>query len=89
MMFTPLVFINDIFARSLLGVSLVLLLVWELTVRIHPERFAEETNGCLSCANCTEKLCHHKKQLRGFIKKNKDRLYVKGNELFGNDKKNK
>lgn len=89
MMFTPLAFINSIWARSLLGVSLILLLVWELTVRIHPERFAEETNGCLSCANCTEKLCHHKKQLRGFIKKNKDRLYVKGNELFGKDKKNK
>lgn len=89
MMFTPLVFINNIFARSLLGVSLVLLLVWELTVRIRPERFSEETNGCLSCANCTEKLCHHKKQLRGFIKKNKEKLFIKGNEIFNSEKKNK
>ena len=86
MMFTPLAFINSIWARSLLGVSLVLLLVWELTVRIRPERFAEETNGCLSCANCTEKLCHHKKQLRSFIKRNKDRVYIKRHTKVDKDK---
>ncbi len=89
MMFTPLVFINNIYAQSLLGVSLVLLLVWEITVRVHPERFSETTNGCLSCANCNEKLCHHKKQLRSFIKKNKNKLFLKGNESFSAEKKNK
>ncbi len=77
MMFTPLVFINNVFALSLFGVSLVLVLVWEITVRRHPERFTEATNACLSCENCTEKLCHHKKQLRSFIKKNKDILFPK------------
>lgn len=87
MMFTPLVFINNIFAQSLFAVSLLLLLVWELTVRFHPERFSEEANACLSCANCTEKLCHHKKQLRSFIRKNKDKLYIKSNELFKGEKK--
>lgn len=77
MMFTPLVFIGNIFAVSLFAVSMILVLVWEITVRVHPERFSETTNGCLSCDNCTEKLCHHKKQLRGFIKKNKDKLFPK------------
>ncbi len=82
MMFTPFVFIDNFWARSLLVMSLVLLAVWEITVKVHPERFSETTNGCLSCTNCNEKLCHHKKQLRGFIKKNKDILFIKGNELY-------
>ena len=77
MMFTPLVFIGNVFAISLFAVSMILVLVWEITVRAHPERFSETTNACLSCANCTEKLCRHKKQLRGFIKKNKDILFPK------------
>lgn len=75
MMFTPLVFIGNIFTISLFAVSMILVLVWEVTVRAHPERFSETTNACLSCTNCTEKLCHHKKQLRGFIKKNRDKLF--------------
>ena len=69
MMFTPLVFVPKPFTWSLLGVSLALLAYWEITFRRHPERFAENTNRCLSCANCPEKLCQHKKQLRSFLKK--------------------
>lgn len=80
MMFTPLVFINNVFARSLFAVSMVLVLVWELTVLKNPQRFSEVTNGCLSCVNCNEKLCHHKKQLKGFIKKNKDKFFIKRND---------
>ena len=49
---------------SLLALSLVLLLRWEITFYRHPERFSEETNEYLHCKNCTEKLCMHKKQLR-------------------------
>ena len=75
MMFTPFVFIPDIYTWSLLGTSLLLLLVWEITVRRHPERFTEEANESLKCANCTEKLCHHKTQLRSLIRKNKDRFF--------------
>ena len=51
--------------------ALLLMLVWELSFRLHPERFFEETNACLSCSHCQEKLCHHKKQLRSFLKKHK------------------
>lgn len=71
MMFTPLVFIPSLYTWSLLFLSLVLLVRWELSVHLHPERFSEKTNACLNCNNCTEKLCHHKKQLKSFIKNNR------------------
>ena len=71
MMFTPLVFIPNAYAWSLLGISLLLLLRWEITLRRYPERFAVNTNACLACSNCAEKLCHHKKQLRNFWEKNR------------------
>ena len=77
MMFTPFIFVPHIYTWSLLGLSLVLLFRWELTVRLHPERFAENTNACVSCANCKEKLCHHKKQLIGFWRRNKIKIQAK------------
>jgi len=40
-----------------------------------PERFSEACNRSLSCALCPEKLCHHKKQLRGFLKKGNFNLH--------------
>lgn len=69
MMFTPLVFIPSIYTYSLLILSLILLFKWELFYHKYPERFSEETNYSLHCENCNEKLCHHKKQLRSFMKK--------------------
>lgn len=71
MMFTPLIFLPSVYTWSLLGLALLLLLVWEISFRLHPERFSESTNACLTCSHCPEKLCHHKKQLRAFLKKNK------------------
>lgn len=66
MMFTPLFFIPGIFSWWLLGLAIIILIKWELTVWLYPERFSENTNQYLKCANCTEKLCAHKKQLRSF-----------------------
>lgn len=63
MMFTPLIFINNFYSWCLVIPSLLLLLRWEITAHRKPERFCEQTNACLSCAECEEKLCHHKKQL--------------------------
>ncbi len=71
MMFTPYVFIPNLYTWSLLGLSLLLLLRWEITLRSHPERFAENTDACISCKNCNEKLCSHKKQLMSFIRNKK------------------
>ncbi len=64
MMFTPLFFVRKAYAWSLLGLSVLLLLRWEVTFYRHPERFSEKTNQYLDCANCSEKLCRHKTQLR-------------------------
>ncbi len=89
MMFTPLIFVKGYYTWSLLGIALLLLAVWELIVHIHPERFSEQTNAGLSCANCKEKLCQHKVQLRVFLKKNKDRLMLKGNEFVDKFRKPK
>ncbi len=64
MMFTPLFFVRGFYTWSLLGLSVLLLLKWEITFFRHPERFSEKTNDYLRCDNCSEKLCSHKKQLR-------------------------
>lgn len=70
MMFTPLVFIRNAYTWSLLGIALLLLISWETAAIRHPERFSESTNRSLACANCKEKLCSHKRQLRVFLKNN-------------------
>ena len=71
MMFTPVIFTKDPTAWSLFIFACLLLARWEVTAYLYPERFSEEANECLSCKNCKEKLCHHKKQLRHFLKKQK------------------
>ena len=68
------IFVPNMYAWSLLGISLLLLLRWEITLHRFPERFSPKTNACLSCANCEEKLCHHKKQLKSFLDKNRKRF---------------
>jgi hypothetical protein len=71
MMFTPYFFVPHVYTWSLLGLALILLIRWEVGLKVHPERFATNTNAYISCANCTEKLCRHKKQLQNFLKKQK------------------
>ena len=78
MMFTPLIFFRHPLAHVLVGLALLLLIRWELGAYLSPERYYEDTNTMLSCANCTEHLCHHKKQLKGFHKW----LISKGYELI-------
>jgi hypothetical protein len=80
MMFTPLIFIPNLFTWSLLGISLLLLIEWEILYKRFPERFVENCNSSLSCVNCQEKLCHHKKQLQHFLKNGKFNL--KGNVIL-------
>ncbi len=68
MMFTPLFFVRKSYTWSLLALSVALLVRWEITFYLHPERFSEKTNDYLRCENCSEKLCTHKKQLRSLWK---------------------
>lgn len=93
MMCTPLVFIipvkfapfqfgwetvlSFLFAYISVLYALILLLHWELTYRIHPERFAENTNDNLACGYCEEKLCQHKRQLRYFLRVGRKKLLGK------------
>ena len=74
MMFTPLVFIPHLYTWSLLGLSLVLLLIWEITYKLYPERFAKNTNASLACQNCKEKPCRHKKRISKILQKGKEKL---------------
>lgn len=74
MMFTPLLFVPTAYTWSLLGLALLLLITWEIAHHIHSERFYEETNKGLACANCPEKLCHHKKQLHRFWTRERKKL---------------
>ena len=69
MMFTPLFFVRRSYYWSLLALSVVLLLRWEITFFRHPERFSEKTNEYLKCVNCTEKLCAHKQKRLKRLKK--------------------
>lgn len=57
MMFSPLIFCGGFFSISLVILSVIAWLLWELCVLIYPERFSEITNEALKCSNCTDKLC--------------------------------
>ena len=80
MMFTPLIYIPTLYTWSLLVLALILLAKWEYLYHKHSERFSDKCNASLSCKNCKEKLCHHKKQLRSFLRKRNFNL--NGNTLF-------
>jgi len=82
MMFTPLFFIRKSYTWSLLALSVALLIRWEVTFYLHPERYSEATNGYLKCSNCTEKLCRHKKRLKS--NKNKQTQIIKQIEVRNN-----
>lgn len=82
MMFTPLVFIRSWYCQVLAALAFVLLIQWEVLVHLHPQRFSEESNSCLACGNCKEKLCSHKTQLRHFWQRNREYLQAKSSEIF-------
>lgn len=63
MMFSPLIFVNSFFGRSLVLLSVVVFLAWEWTAFRHPERFCEGTNQALKCSECTELLCINAKRI--------------------------
>ena len=74
MMFTPFIFLPHVYTWSLFGMSLVLLFIWEILFRLHPERFAKNTNSCLDCKNCKEKPCRHKKRIAKILQDGKEKL---------------
>ena len=81
MMFTPLFFIPSWYCLTLAVIALVLLIQWEVLAFRYPRRFSESTNCTLACANCTEKLCHHKRQLRRFLQREREQLQQLGHQI--------
>lgn len=63
MLVTPLIFIRSFFSWSLVFVSLIILLRWEITFSKNPERFWRGSNPNLRCENCTDKICKIKKPI--------------------------
>ena len=57
MMFSPLIFLDGFYAVSLVVMAVLSLLVWEISIILHPERFWENSNIALKCSECTDKLC--------------------------------
>lgn len=67
MLLTPMLFVDNWYGRILLGIAFVLMLRWELAFFLHPDNFSESTNEYLKCANCDEKLCVHKNNVRRLL----------------------
>lgn len=57
MIFTPFLFIRNFFTWSLFFMSLLLVIRWEVTLLIKPERFWDGSNEVLRCENCEDKIC--------------------------------
>ena len=62
--YTPLIFLNNFFSWTLFAPGILLLLVWELQVAYHPERFVKVANAALQCQNCEQRLCRVKKKMK-------------------------
>ena len=57
MMFSPLLFVDGFYAKSLLVMAVVVFILWEYRIMAYPERFWEGSNEALKCSSCTDKLC--------------------------------
>ena len=57
MMFTPFLFVDGFYARSLLAASVFVFVLWEYRIMAYPERFWDGSNEALKCSSCTDKLC--------------------------------
>ena len=57
MMFSPMIFMGGFYAVSLVLMSIIAWLVWEVFIMMYPERFWDKSNLALKCSECTDKLC--------------------------------
>ena len=60
MMAAPLMCVPHLYAQSLFWTGILVLVVWEIRYRRHPERFWFGSNRLLQCTNCQEQLCRYK-----------------------------
>ena len=57
MMFSPLLFVDGFYARSLVIMAFAVWMLWEYAIMAYPDRFWEQSNEALQCSSCTDKLC--------------------------------
>lgn len=57
MMFSPFAVIRGVYGDTLLILSLISWVLWEMAFKDHTEQFWSGTNEALRCENCTDKLC--------------------------------
>lgn len=67
-MFSPMVFIDTFYSRSLFYMGTAVLVHWEFIWTNHPERFWFGSNQTLNCKNCTDKTCQIKKLVKTISK---------------------
>ena len=65
---TPILFVRSFASLSLIIPALLIFLLWEINLRLHPERFFEGTNAFLNCSHCTEKLCVSRNRFYRFFR---------------------
>ena len=63
-MFTPMLFIDTLYSRSLFFMGTAVIIHWELLWTNHPERFWYGSNQILSCKNCHDKTCRIKQAIK-------------------------
>lgn len=56
---TPLLFIPNIWNYSLVFLSIIILIQWEVSVHYHPERFSSISNRTLQCNYCPHECRYH------------------------------
>lgn len=65
MMFTPMLWFGDFYGLSLFLTACVVLVRWEISYAMFPERFWFGSNKKLQCENCKDRTCRIKKTLAG------------------------
>ena len=54
MLNSTLVFLPSIFSYSLILISMIPFIEWEIAIKRHPERFSQSSNAAIRCSNCCE-----------------------------------
>jgi len=62
MMCAPLILFPNFFSASLVVLSSLVVVIWELAMRKNPQYFLSEKNDNLNCASCEDKLCYFRKE---------------------------
>lgn len=63
LVFGPLLLLPGFFTISLAAFAIALLIRWEVSYALHPERFWSGSNILLHCQNCTTRHCELKRQI--------------------------